>query len=503
MAPPGSHQAGIERAQVLIVGAGPAGLIAGITLVRYGITVLVVEKRDAISTLPRAQVISTRSMELLRAWGLEGDVRAGAADVEPLGWVTSTLASGEGTVVASGHPTVEQAARVSPTRPAWVPQDHLEPILLASLRSSPLAEVRFGCELVTLQQGYDEDDEDDEGQHERVHAVLLDRGSDRTQEVEAHFVVGADGAHSAVRDALGIGMVGRDDLAEFHNVLFHAPLAAVVATHQQRYGLNLITHPDAAGVLTPDGLPDRWRYTREWRAGQARLGDLPLEHLAHLITTAVGVPDMQLRIERVGAFSFAAQIAERYRERRGFLIGDAAHRMTPRGGTGMNTAIHDAYDLAWKLGWVLRGWAELSLLDSYEAERRPVGLNNVARSRNPNGAQREYDEASPWDLNGRVAHHWIEQQHRVLSTLDLLGEGLTLLTDRSEPAWARATSALKAYAPVTLRALGETAARGIGIPAGGAVLLRPDGQQLGMWPKLTAALHSGSLSGHLRQRTAG
>src|SRR5262249_53092322 len=112
MALPDSHQPGSEQAkhsQVLIVGAGPAGRVAGMTLVRCGIPVLVVEKREAISTLPRAQVISTRSMELLRAWNLEGDVRTGAADVEPLGWITTTLASGEGTVVPSGHPTVEQA----------------------------------------------------------------------------------------------------------------------------------------------------------------------------------------------------------------------------------------------------------------------------------------------------------------------------------------------------------------------------------------------------------
>jgi hypothetical protein len=110
---------------------------------------------------------------------------------------------------------------------------------------------------------------------------------------------------------------------------------------------------------------------------------------------------------------------------------------------------------------------------------------------------------NPSVLDGRVAHHWIEQGQRVVSTLDLLGEGLTLLTDRSEPAWAQATSALNVYAPVILHALDETVARGIGIQAGGAVFLRPDGQQLGMWPKLTTALHSGSLSGHLRQLAAG
>jgi putative polyketide hydroxylase len=479
--------AGSDRAQVLVVGAGPAGLVAGITLADHGVSVLVVEKRSEISTLSRALVISTRSMEILRSWGLEGEVRAGAADVEPCGWVTRTLASGEGVQIPLGYPTAAEATKVSPSRPAWAPQDHLEPALLSRLRSLPGAEIRFGSELVTVEQR--------EG---GVCAHLHERASGRIHDVDAQFVIGADGAHSTVRTQLGIRMEGPDALAEFHSVQFSARLARLVG--DRRYGLNVITHPDAAGVLAPRGPNDRWSYAREWRPGQPRLVDCPTEQLAALIATAVGTPDLQLRIERVSAFSFAAQIADRYRDQRIFVVGDAAHRMTPRGGTGMNTAIHDAYDLGWKLAWVLRGWAKPGLLASYEAERRPVGLHNVLRSGDPDGARRQADDALPWDLNGRLPHHWVPRGSETISTLDLLGNGLTLLVGPAEPRWPEAGASLNTRAPLSTHAVDERTAHSVGIQPGGAVLLRPDGQALVHWPALTTPLHRGSLPGDLCKR---
>jgi putative polyketide hydroxylase len=113
---------GAYEPQVVVVGAGPAGLVAAIYLARCGVSVLVVEKRQAISVLSRALVISTRSMEIFRSWGLEDDIRAGAADVESRAWVTPSLASGDGREMPLGYPTADQAAGVSPTRPAWAPR---------------------------------------------------------------------------------------------------------------------------------------------------------------------------------------------------------------------------------------------------------------------------------------------------------------------------------------------------------------------------------------------
>jgi putative polyketide hydroxylase len=464
----------VTETQVLVVGAGPAGLVAGITLARQGVDVLVTEKRDGVSALSRALVISTGSMELLRAWGLEAEVRAGAADVEPRAWVTPSLASGEGTEMPLGFPTAAEAARVSPTRPAWAPQDHLEPLLLDLLQAEPRAEVRFRSELVGLDQD-----------GSAVHAVLRERGSGRTEPVEARYVIGADGAHSVVRERLGIGMDGPDDLAEYHRVEFRSPLAEVVG--DRRYGLYVITRPSASGVLAPRGRGDRWGFSREWTPGKSRLVDSGQDQLVQLIESAVGA-DVPVRIERLSSFAFAAQVADRYRQGLGFVVGDAAHRMTPRGGTGMNTAIADAFDLGWKIGWVVRGWADPGLLATYEDERRPVGLHNVGRSGAPGGAASDADDALPWDLNGRLAHHWLGDGPDRISTLDLLGEGLTLLAGPDDPRWAEAAAALATGAPVAVHRLDEPTTQALGIEAAGALLLRPDGREIAGWDGFTTPL---------------
>lgn len=461
------YQNAVHEVPVLIVGAGPAGLTAAITLARYGIESLLVERRSSLSSLPRATAVSTRTMEIIRSFGLEQDVLSGGIDVEWNAWVTETLASPTGTPMPLGFPTRDEVAAVSPAAPACVPQDHLERVLLAHLRSFANTEVRFGAELVELHQGPD-----------RVTATIRDSTSGRIAPVRAGYVVAADGAHSRIRGLLNIPMEGPDNLVDHSTVLFRAPLWDVLGG--RRHGLYVITQPVAAGIFVPVGADDRWLYGQETAEGQQPLADMSADALTQLLRSASGVPTLRPRIERVGRFTFAAQIAARYRKQRVFLVGDAAHRVTPRGGTGMNTAIHDGYDLAWKLGWVLLNWAAPKLLDTYEAERRPVGLHNTARSADPDGSRRDAADGLAVDLGGRIVHAWTRRDEVRVSTLDLLGLGLTLLTDEYGGRWRRALP--NSVATIASYVVDDAAASRLGIRGGGAVLVRPDANPVATWP---------------------
>jgi putative polyketide hydroxylase len=461
-----------DSVDVTIVGAGPAGLVAAIVLGSYGIDVAVVEKRPQGSTLSRATVISTRCMEILRSWGLEAAVRAGAADVVPRAWVTPSLVSGEGVEMPLGYPTREEAATVSPTYPAWTPQDHLEPLLRAHVSGLASARLWFDMQVEDAQQ-------DDEGVTVTVQHPVSGR-----MPIRARYVIGADGAHSTTRATMHVSMEGRDDLAEFHRIEFQAPLGRLVG--DRRFGLYVITNPDAAGVLVARGRGDRWGFAREWRPGEARIVDAHDDELIELLTRAIGAPTT-LMVEHRSAFSFAAQIAQTYRNARVFFVGDAAHRMTPRGGTGMNTAIQDAYDLGWRLAWVLRGWATAELLESYELVRRPVGLHHVHRAGQPDGARRDAEDALPWDLNGRVAHRWISSEHGAISTLDLMTEGLTLLAGPDEPRWTNID--LRARLPHRVHTLDASDASALDITPTGARLFGPDAREIASWPNFDDYLH--------------
>jgi 2-polyprenyl-6-methoxyphenol hydroxylase-like FAD-dependent oxidoreductase len=449
----------ITSVPVLVVGAGPAGLVTAITLARHGVASMLVERREELSDEPRATVISVRSMELLRSWGLEAEILEGSLDVIWRGRDGVTL-TGPGSEVALGLPTPEEAARVSPVAPVCAPQDHLEPVLLRHLEGLPSASVRMGTELVDLLAG-----------ESGVLARVRDVATGRLETVAARYLVGADGVRSRVRDALGVRMDGPGVLAEGINALFRAPLWERI--ERPHYGLYPVFHPDAEGVFVPSGRGGRWVYGYQGAPG-ALPSVLPDEAaMAERIRIASGVPELEPRIERIGRFQFAAKLAESFRVQSAFLAGDAAHRITPRGGTGMNMAIRDGHDIGWKLAWALEGWATDELLDTYEAERRPLAEHNVLRSSDPNGSRREVAGELEVDLGGRIPHAWVGSAADRTSTLDLLSPGMTLFTTAGMPPAIPELDGVTA--PVTVRELPAAAAAALGIGPGESLLVRPDG----------------------------
>ena len=241
-------------------------------------------------------------------------------------------------------PPTTKPVEVSPSAPCLCPQDHLEPVLLAELRRLG-GTVLFGTELV------------DFGRSEPgVSAVLRRRRSGVEHRLQARYLVAADGANGGIRARLGIPLHGPDDLGTYVSTLFRAEFDPSVA--ERRCALHRIEHPTAAGIFLPTGNGNRWVYAHQLREEEGETeAELTADRFVQLIRTGSGHPNLEPEILAVQTFRFAAQVAERYRDGDVFLVGDAAHRMTPMGGMGMNTAIHDGHNLGWKLAWVLNGLA--------------------------------------------------------------------------------------------------------------------------------------------------
>jgi putative polyketide hydroxylase len=455
-----------EEFEVVVVGAGPAGLAAGITLGSYGVDTLVVDKRLSASTLPRATVASTGTIELLRRWGLEQAARERAIDVEFQAWACATLAAAEqGEAVEVGLPTREQAAVVSPSSPACLPQDELEPLLEEHVGSFPSVRLERGLELVGLERA-----------REGGHVLTLAGADGLRRRVQARYVIGADGIRSRVRRQLGIASEGSEGPATRLAILFRAPLWELV--HEHRYLIYFLT-AGADNSLIPAGKPNRWVLAVPWDATANHVQALTGGQVERWIREAAGDPCLPIEIERWLPVVFGTALAERFRAEDAFLIGDAAHRVTPRGGTGLNTAIRDGFDLAWKLAWVLRGWGNDDLLDSYESERRPVAEFNTERSGRADGSILGNAFGLNVDIGGRIPHVWVPHERGVVSTLDLLHDGLTLFVG---PDWRGVVSAGEAGSPpLTVERLDAIAARGLGLTPAGALLARPDGHVAALW----------------------
>ncbi|MCW5891134.1 MAG: FAD-dependent monooxygenase [bacterium] len=363
---------------VLIVGGGPVGLAASICLSRLGVPSLLVEQHETTTSHPRATVVNTRTWELFREWGVDAEVRRGGLPAERsryvvwattlTGWELGRLDLMAPKPGEDARTMVRNLGRQSPAVTGICPQDVYEPILRRTAEGFPLADVRYHTRLVTFAQ--------DAG---GVDATIRRLSDGREQTVRARWLLACDGAASPVRERLGVAMVGPDDIGRILNAYVHADLTPYLAGREGP--LYWILNADVAGVFIALDGATRWLFDTPFQLGpDETVARFTPAHCAALVRRAVGVPDLPVDVRSIDPWIMRSQVAERYRDGRCFLLGDAAHRFPPTGGFGMNTGVQDAHNLAWKLAGVLQGWAPEALLDTYESERRPVGQFNADQS---------------------------------------------------------------------------------------------------------------------------
>jgi 2-polyprenyl-6-methoxyphenol hydroxylase-like FAD-dependent oxidoreductase len=347
---------GVLDTPVLIAGGGPVGLALAVELGLRGVECLVVEPRPQPTRLrPRAKTLNARTMEHARRWGLAQRLRAAAP--LPVSWsqdvsfCTSFL--GEEITRFTGVLGLADDGD-SPERGQQMPQYVLEEVLRDVAAELPTVDLRLGWRLQTL----------DGAGPGPVHVKLADPAGE-TVSVAADYVVGADGARSVVREQIGARYVGSTALRANTGVVFRSQELVTAAPHPpavQTWLLNQQT-PGMMGPIDSRGL--WWLIAFGVDSHSAQVDP------RRLISGALG---RELPVEVVSTDPWTArmELVDRCRSGRVFLVGDAAHLNPPFGGHGLNTGIGDAVDLGWKLAACLAGWGAPGLLDSYEAERRPL-----------------------------------------------------------------------------------------------------------------------------------
>lgn len=364
---------------VLIAGAGPVGLVLAKELAHHGIRSTIVERNLETTRWPKMDITNCRSMELLRRLGLEQGLReVGVPGRYSFDVLFSTGLAGR-CFTRWALPSVDQwRMRIRDQNDGSMPQVPYQRCSQAIFE----AWLKRLCEddpLITVHSGWRFDDlvQDEAGVSANI--IDLDGGTHR---IRAQYLVGCDGASSAVRKSVGIPLQGHALPRHARLVHFKSRDLAALHAHGQFWHIFFTT---PATLIAQDEV-DTWTLIRYFPLDV----DPSCYTSQALVDESLGRPVKIDEVIVTSVWRGNLLLAERYRDGRVFLAGDSAHQNIPSGGYGMNTGVGDAVDIGWKLGAVLNGWGGSTLLDSYEAERRPVAARNVARSERHAGVHVEW-----------------------------------------------------------------------------------------------------------------
>jgi 2-polyprenyl-6-methoxyphenol hydroxylase-like FAD-dependent oxidoreductase len=354
----------MQQTQVLIAGGGPVGLMLATVLGSYGIKTMLVERNLTTTRHPKMDITNGRSMELFRKFGLVDALRKAAvpeANPFDVAWVT-TMSGHElhrfryPSPIEARLNILERNDGTQSREPAMrVSQVEIEPVLKRAAEACRAVDVRFGM-------AFEDYREDADG----VTATLRNSTTGETEEVRCAYLAGCDGGGSRVRDLLQIALDGTPRTALRFMVHFRSTARDVL----QRWGIAW-HYQSPLGTLIAQNDDDIWTLHARLEEGTAVDRIDP----AALLTRFCGT-NIDHEILVANAWTPHLLLAQSYGRGRVFLAGDAAHQYIPTGGYGMNTGIGDAVDLGWKLAATLRGFGGPQLLESYEIERRPIGLRN-------------------------------------------------------------------------------------------------------------------------------
>ncbi len=481
---------------------------------------MLVERHSGTSTHPRGRGNNVRTMEIFRSAGLEQNIREAASVLSGNDGVlqVDTLAGDERRWIIRDISAGMNMSRISSSNWCLCSQNDLEPVLLSRARHQG-GDIRFGAEMLSFTQNRD-----------GVQAQVMHRDTGETYTVDAEFLVAADGPRSPVRKRLGISQSGPGELFRNVSVTFRSKMLKDYVG-EKKFVVCYVTDPLGEGALLPVDNEERWVIHVPWfpDSGES-LDDFSDDRCAAHIRAAAGVPDIDVEITGKAPWRASNRIADSYGQGRVFLAGDSAHEMPPTGAFGSNTGIQDAHNLAWKLAAVLRGWAGMPLLDTYQQERRPVAVTTSTRAclqaveeQHPGYSPAAGRNNDPADLNtvalcyryasnavvgasaerpvvpdtfelggepgSRAPHMWVMREGVKISTLDLYERHFVVLAGPRGQVWRNAAEKASENLgiPVEAYLVGNGRDRDLvpesdadwaklhGAAEDGAVLVRPDG----------------------------